>query len=172
MVSINETSPLHLTELLEDALQELGRLHGNVDRARRAAPWTSRELLPFSASALDRLCAVVREGIDVVDRRLAELNAGVGEETSEPDVAAFEKSESTPTARVTSADSHALLTAYRATARALCASIIEARKISDATTAALLSALVHRLEKQLWLLASSESRPHAGLPTINLFLSC
>lgn len=36
----------------------------------------------------------------------------------------------------------------------------------------MLSSLLQRLEKQLWLLDSAPGRIRIGLPTINLFLSC
>lgn len=168
MVSINETNAVQLTELLEDAAQSLVRLHAVADRVRRTAPWAPRGLLPFSANALDRLCSLVREGHDATIRRLTELSADSDAKALASDT---DSSSDTPAQRAAPTDPQSLIAAYRDTARALGASIVQAQRLSDARSAAVLSALLHRLEKQLWLL-DSESRPRVGLPTINLFLSC
>jgi hypothetical protein len=170
MVSLTDgAASAQLDELLENALAELGRLCDGTNRLRASKLWMSRGVLAFSPSALDRLCAVIRDGCRALAVRMGELQPAASAPMA-ADTAAREK---IPAGAVTMAvDPASLLVAYRACGRALCAALVEARRIADAHTAAVLAGVVHRLEKQLWLLDAPRSRERVGLPTIHLFLSC
>lgn len=65
-----------------------------------------------------------------------------------------------------------LLVTYRSACRTICSSLQESRRTADGATAVMLSGLLQRLEKQLWLLDYSRDRLRIGLPAINAFLSC
>ena len=69
--------------------------------------------------------------------------------------------------------SRALMRAYGKCSHQLCRVQQEARRISDGTTAAMLSDLILRMEKQLWLLdAQSQQRAPATRRVVSFFFSC
>jgi hypothetical protein len=182
MVSLAfENGPSVMVGLLEGALHALVRLRVSADRLRHAAEKSAQGQPVFSMSELEQLCIVIERGWNSVLQRLLELSPGDRSErgarwastwraslteatAAGVESAARDKSALTP---------QSLLATYRASCRALCAALTEARHVADATTAAMLSGLLQRLEKQLWLLDASHERPRVGAASaINLFLSC
>jgi hypothetical protein len=167
-----------LVAFLEETLQALAHLHATAARLRPTDGCAASGFPAFSLVELDRLRILTRQGGAGVTRRLKELvgdrkpaghlaelwREGVAR-PPDTDLAAAELS-------AAEARSRSLLSAYRAACRALGASIRESRRSADGATTVMLSGLLQRLEKQLWLLDSSPARGRIGLPTINLFLSC
>lgn len=174
MVSLtDEVAAPELPELLGNALRELENLQQRAQRVRGSKSWAAGRLLSFSPSALDRLCRLLREGCELVGGRLDSLRSARTESFRiEKRVGIECGREKSTSRRSLSDDARSLLIAYRTCGRALCASLVEARRISDANTAALLAGLVHRLEKQLWLLDAQETQERAPLRAIAVFLSC
>ncbi len=67
----------------------------------------------------------------------------------------------------------ALMRTYGKCSHQLCRVVQEARRISDATTAAMLSELILQMEKQLWLLdAPSQQHAPATRRVVSFFFSC
>ena len=166
-----------LVGTLEETLQALGHLHATASRLRPTDSASAGGFPAFSPLELDRLRTVIRQGGASVTRRLKELVGEKPEAARLPElwregVARTDLSSLEPGIPTAEARSRALLSAYRATCRSLCASLQEAKRTCDGATAVMLSGLLHRLEKQLWLLDSSPERVRVGLPTIDLFLSC
>jgi DNA-binding ferritin-like protein len=119
---------------------------------------------------------VIRQGAASVTRRLKELvgdskPAGHLVELWREGAARLDTDVAASGVSAAEARSRSLLAAYRAACRPLCASLQEARRSADGATAVMLSSLLQRLEKQLWLLDSSPECVQVGLPTIDLFLS-
>jgi hypothetical protein len=172
-----ETPPQKLIGLLEETLQALARLHAAAARRHPPEGGSSPGIPGFSQAEFDRLSRVIREGGAAVTRRLKELRPE--ESKSALRLAELWRSGVAAPGERSVADeplaterARPLLATYRGTCRALCAALQAAQQISDTTTAAMLSSVLQRLEKQLWLLDSSSDRTRVGLPTINLFLSC
>jgi hypothetical protein len=169
------TSP-SLISRLEKSLQALSRLQSVSEGLRSVDKATSAEMRALSPKQLDCLQVIIRQGELSLTRRLKKLvsdnsqasrPAVLGREEAGPSHSAFVLQRS-----VDDSPSRELLTAFRAACRSLCASLQEARRACDSSTTVMLSTLLQRMEKQLWLLESSQERPRVGLPTINLFLSC
>jgi hypothetical protein len=149
-----------LVDLLAKAEAALALLR---ERTRQLVSLGNSAPHGFSPGQLETLCTILDEGRSRVHRRLVDF---VGEcDQAGP-----------------SADSHSpvnienplmFLGDYRACCRRLCKAMKEALRISDATTGAVLSDLMLRLEKQLWLMdtprLSSGTEPYRS---ISLFLTC
>jgi hypothetical protein len=181
MVSLAfENGPSVMIGLLEGALHALVRLRAGADRLLHQAKKNGAGEPAFSLAELEQLCVVIERGWNSILQRLLELSpddrsargarwaeawcASLSGTKAPDDGSAADKGELTP---------QSLLANYRASCRALCAALTEARHAADATTAAMLSGLVQRLEKQLWLLDASHERPRVGATSaIKLFLSC
>jgi hypothetical protein len=185
VISSSEATTSRLTFALEDSLQSLARLRVTAERMRpgNGGSDSAFETETLSVAELDRLAAVVRESTASLTRRLRELGhlkadtetesalgklwrVGVKGDLSEP------REAEGGLKRDPGVRPRSLVANYRAASRALCAALEEAKQSGDRTTAVLLTTILHRLEKQLWLLDSSRERPRIGLPLINLFLSC
>jgi len=166
-----------MVRLLEDSLQALARLRAAVVRLQPVEGGSFPGFPTFSLPELDRLRAVIRQGGAAIARRLKEV---ANDKQAFSRIAEFWRADETLSPaenRVTANESsepasRSLLVTYRATCRALCLSLREAQRVSDSLTAAQLNGLLHRLEKQLWLLDYSREHVRVGLPTIDLFLSC
>jgi hypothetical protein len=181
MVSLTfENGPSVMVGLLEGALHALLRLRVSADRLRHQVQRIARGQPAFSMSELEQLCVVIERGWNSVLQRLLEITPGDRQERGTRWAETWRAALSEPHAsgaegagEATELTPHSLLATYRASCRALCAALTEARHTADATTAAMLSGLLQRLEKQLWLLDSSHERPRVGAASaINLFLSC
>lgn len=181
VISSIETTTSRLAVAMEDSLQSLARLRLTAEGMRPASRGNGSGFETLSVAELDRLAGVVRESASLLTRRLRELGhlkadaesglaklwrVGVKGNSTEPheDEGALK--------RDSGVRPRSLVANYRAASRALCAALEEAKQTGDRTTAVMLTSILHRLEKQLWLLDSSRERPRIGLPLIDLFLSC
>jgi DNA-binding ferritin-like protein len=62
---------------------------------------------------------------------------------------------------------------YRRCCRRLCRALGEARKVSDASTVAVLGEIILKLEKQLWLIDKPRHDPGTErYRSVSLFLTC
>ncbi|HEX2852376.1 MAG TPA: hypothetical protein VHO24_03990 [Opitutaceae bacterium] len=181
VTSATGTVTSRLIPALEETLQPLARLRDSADRMRPATPGGNPGFETFSVAELDRLSAVIRESAAAITRRLRDL--AHGEENAGLRWAELWRAgesgnlrEAMPAASVAKqenpAHSRSLAVTYRATCRALCSALCAARQAADTNSTVLLSSVLQRLEKQLWLLDSSRERAQVRLPLINLFLSC
>lgn len=179
VLSSPETTTSRLSSSLETTLQALSRLHAATDRLRPLHQRNSPGLGAFQLVELDRLCAMLSLGAAALTRRLAEISEADG--TADSRLERLWRVGSTPMPEpdelsdanaLFDSQPRSLLATYRAACRALCTSLQEARHAADSTTAGLVSGLLQRLERQLWLLDASRDGVRVGLPTIDLFLSC
>lgn len=166
-----------LVALLEETLRALAHLHAVAARLRPTDGGAASGFPAFSLVELDRLRTVTRQGGAGITRRLKELlgdskPAGYLAELWREGVARPDADAEGTAPGGSAARSRSLLSAYRSACRSLGASIQDARRSADGATTVMLSGLLQRLEKQLWLLDSSPQRGRIGLPTINFFLSC
>lgn len=176
-----ETATSRLISSLEETLQSLAQLCASAERMRLDSRGNSLGFETLLPAELDRLGAVIRESAAAITRRLKKL-AVVEHDAARPLTELWParvnggRSDSAEADLISKpdfpADSRSMVATYRATCRALCHALREARQVTDTTTTVLLSRVLQRLEKQLWLLDSSRDRPRVGLPLINLFLSC
>lgn len=175
-----ETAPCRLTGALEESLQALACLHAAVGQLSPSVRESSSGLPVFSRPQLDHLSAAIRQGGAAIARRLKERAISQAEGETRHRGVEFWRADATTELRENShganrthdLGSRSLLSSYRTACRALCDSLQEAQRISDTATAVVLCGLLQRLEKQLWLLDSSQEHVRVGLPTIDLFLSC
>ena len=149
-----------LTTLLADACAELRRLEACAQDMGGVAALPSTSKL--RSNEIAALRSLAEEGSTALADRLRVLG--------------IESAESiftgpTPGAR-TSRSVRGLVAIYRKCSRRLCAALQGARRSSDAATAALLRALILRLEKQLWLLDSLSGSAHEDRSVLGIFLAC
>jgi hypothetical protein len=149
-----------LTTLLADACAELRRLEacaqdlGGVP----ALPATTN----LRSTEIAALRSLAEEGSTALAHRLRVL----GIESAESTLPAPRR------ANRTSRSVRSLVAVYRKCSRRLCAALQGARRSSDAATAALLRALILRLEKQLWLLDSLSGSALVDRSVLGIFLAC
>ena len=149
-----------LINLLARADSALGLLK---ERASQLVSLGDPEGNGFSPGQLETLCRSLDEGRGRVHRRLL----GIAGEAVRPEPAAAQN----PSGNTR--DPLVFLADYRACCRRLCKALSEALRISDAATGAVLSALVLRLEKQLWLMDTPRHNVGAEpYRSISLFLTC
>jgi hypothetical protein len=148
-----------LLGLVEESLENL-RL-----RASNAATQEAPESMGLCPRQLLVLCEILDRGHERIARRMDELNG-----FSRPHVNGVSDGFRLPD---NVADPVAFMIAYRTCCRRLCKALNESQRISDGPTAALLSELGLRLEKQLWLMdASPQSRSADSCRSVWLFLTC
>ncbi len=147
-----------LAELLEEALADLMRLRAQADaicetRARGARAGTG---------GVQALRPTLADGCSAITRRLEGLGRPFAA-TRDPFAFPFEDSEG----------EGAALTAYRPCFNRLGKALREARRISDEHTMAILSHLIVRLEKHLWLFDLPLAERHVvDWSAVNLFSLC
>lgn len=149
-----------LVPLLSQADAALGHLR---DRAEKIMALEDAVSLGFCPRQMKTLCAILDYGRGRIHRRLAIMSGTV--------VAEGESPSSNPPFGV--ASPVAFMAEYRACCRLLCSALRESRRISSSPTVAMLSDLVLRLEKQLWVMDSPKHDPGSEpYRTVSLFLTC
>jgi hypothetical protein len=120
-------------------------------------------ILGFCPRQMWTLCGILDEGRGRLQRRLEGLLGPGGHVEFSTD--------SNPAGA--SDNPAAFMAEYRGCCRRLCKALNEARRISDAASCAMLSELVLRLEKQLWLMDTPERDPGTErYRSVSLFLTC
>jgi hypothetical protein len=120
-------------------------------------------ILGFCPRQMWTLCGILDEGRANLQRRLEGLLGPGGQVEFSAD--------SNPTGAMD--NPAAFMAEYRGCCRRLCKALNEARRISDVSSCAMLSELVLRLEKQLWLMDTPEHDPGTErYRSVSLFLTC
>jgi hypothetical protein len=149
-----------LVYLLVHAGSSLAHLR---ERAAKVMTVDGPLVLGFCPRQMKTLCDILDEGQARIQRRLAGL-VGPG--------AALEATEDSDI-RGKSEDPISFMAEYRACCRRLCKGLNESLRISDAPSGAMLSELVLRLEKQLWLMDSPKHDPGSDrYRSVSIFLTC
>jgi hypothetical protein len=148
-----------LASLLEEALADLFRLQAEAEAVSGAA---DKGMSRIATGGVQALRPTLAEGCASISRRLEAMGhpgfGGIGD--------AADPTESAPEAGVA-------LNAYRPCFFRLGKALREARRVSDGETMTILSHLIVRLEKHLWLfdLPLSERRV-VDWSSVNLFSLC
>jgi len=155
-------SAAELTAMLEDASEELLRL-----RECTASLAESPESTVFCPRQLQSLRSELDRGRGLIAARMAALGGSRSEGAAAAIGTAAKKAEPRKVRART------LMRTYGKCSHQLCRVVQEARRISDSTTAAMLSDLILRMEKQLWLLdAPSQQREPASRRVVAFYFSC
>jgi hypothetical protein len=133
-------------------------------RARRAEGSGELSRLDFCPKQIGRLRLILSEGRTAVVRRAGELGEALSEHN------AGEGADVSPS--IEAGDPTAFLAAYRACCRRVCGALREAIDNRDSLTGAMLSGLVLKLEKQLWLIDTARNRGADDWRSVSLFLAC
>lgn len=149
-----------LTGLLEEALVDLLRLQAEADAVCRAA---SQGMSRIATGGMQALRPTLEEGCAGISRRLAAMGGTVPAMDARPS----ESIEPIESPR------DGALNAYRPCFFRLGRALREARRVSDEATMAIVSRLIVRLEKHLWLfdLPLAEWRA-VDWSSVNLFSLC
>jgi hypothetical protein len=156
----------HTCELLGRAIRNLEDLQEQIAYLRQIPP--DNLSIEFSHRQLESLGRVLGEGRERLQRRCGELGVVSANEPSPRPMTVAE-----PPVSAGRQQLRRFMRSYRACGRFLGNVLRKTHGCADSTTAASVAALLHNLEKQLWLL---ECRPAgaagAGLLAVTFFCSC
>jgi hypothetical protein len=117
----------------------------------------------FYPRQLKTLCGIIDQGRARIQLHVETRDLATGRDDEAPD-----RGPTTPMA-----DPIAFMAEYRASCRLLCRALSEALRTANAPTGAMLSDLVLRLEKQLWLVGPKKKDTGSDrYSSVSLFLTC